>query len=185
MKGMTGMKRLLAMRTFLRTPVVLVTSMFLLSCLTSCTTLSSTERNKLEELKHQGIRIPHEQVKNPGTAGALNILPGFGNFYLAMGEGDGSHWLYGFLNLLTWPYSIVWGIPEAAIDAGTINERNTVYYYSYGPGKQELEKRNLQPIAVAPMATSSSNQPTSAAIQTAPANPAGTSVNPQPPSTAP
>lgn len=185
MMGMAGMKRLLATTVLLRTPLVLVTIMLLLSCLTSCTTLSSMERNKLEELKSQGIRIPHEQVKHPGTAGALNILPGFGNFYLAMGEGDGSHWLYGFLNLLTWPYSIVWGIPEAAIDAGTINERNTVYYYSYGPGKQELERRNSPSIAVIPMATPSSNQPTPAAIQTTPANPADTLVSPQPPSTAP
>lgn len=57
---------------------------------------------------------------------------GFGNFYLASGNGaDSSHWLYGLLNLLTWPLSILWGVPEAAIDANRINEREMIYYYRY------------------------------------------------------
>ena len=56
-----------------------------------------------------------------------------------------SHYLYGFLNLLTWPLSIIWGIPEAAIDANTINERELVYFYTYDEsGKQSLRNRGLE-----------------------------------------
>jgi len=118
--------------------LIILASIFLFS---SCTTLSHTERTKLEELKAAGIKIPHEEIKNPGAAGALNILPGFGNFYLAIGDyGDSSHWLYGFLNLLLWPVSIIWAVPEGAIDAQNLNKRHTVYYYTFGSGKKELEK---------------------------------------------
>jgi len=107
------------------------------SCLlfTGCVSLSSTEKTKLAELQSQGVRIPHETVKHPGLAGALNILPGFGNFYLGIGTNESEQWLVGFLNLLTWPISVIWGIPEAAIDANNINKRETVYHYTYGPGK--------------------------------------------------
>ena len=66
-------------------------------------------------------------------------MPGFGNFYLAIGTNEGDQWLYGTLNLLLWPVSVVWGIPEAAIDAGNINKRNTAYYYTYGAGAKELK----------------------------------------------
>ena len=36
------------------------------------------------------------------------------------------------------------GCGEAAIDAGTINSRETVYYYTFGPGKEFLEERSRQ-----------------------------------------
>lgn len=116
-----------------KTLVLFLISVFLVSC----TSLSSLERHKIAELESKGIRVPHEEVKNPGAAGALNILPGFGNFYLAVGTNESDQWLFGFLNLLLWPISIVWGVPEAAIDASTINKRNSVYYYTYGPGNKE------------------------------------------------
>lgn len=45
--------------------------------------------------------------------------------------------LYGFLNLLTWPISVVWGIPQAAVDAGRINERELIYYYTFDEGGKE------------------------------------------------
>ena len=112
----------------------------MLSSATACTTLSHSEETQLRELKSYGIRQT-EETKSPGLAGALNVLPGFGNFYLAAGTDESSHWLYGFLNLLTWPVSVLWGIPEAAIDAGNINKREMVYYYTYDPtGKAELAK---------------------------------------------
>ena len=87
-----------------------------------------------------------ERPASPAGAGALNLLPGFGNFYLASGNGgDGGHYLYGFLNLLTWPISVVWGIPEAAIDAETINERELVYYYTFDEsGKEALKAKGLK-----------------------------------------
>ncbi|MBI1911141.1 MAG: hypothetical protein HYS21_03990 [Deltaproteobacteria bacterium] len=117
--------------------------------LTSCTTLSSLEKTKIAELKAKGVIVPHEELKNPGAAGVLNILPGFGNFYLAIGTNEGEQWMYGVLNLLFWPISIVWAAPEAAIDADSINKRNTVYYYTYGQGAKELQA-NQQPVPVQP-----------------------------------
>jgi hypothetical protein len=110
----------------------------------SCTTLSRTEKSMLRELESYGVR-EHEITKHPLAAGALNILPGFGNFYLAIGTEESGHWLYGLLNLLTWPLSVLWGVPEAAIDAIAINKRETVYYYTYDPnGKKEFERLKAQ-----------------------------------------
>ena len=104
--------------------------------ISACTHLTKQEQDDLHLLKMRGIDIDHagsfDRPANPAVAGVLNILPGFGNFYLAAGNGgDSAHWLYGALNLLTWPLSIVWGIPEAAIDANKINQREMIYYYKY------------------------------------------------------
>lgn len=119
----------------------------LLLCLSACTTLTKQEQNELRNLKAQGVTVDRpagsfERPANPGAAGALNLLPGIGNFYLASGNGgDSSHWLYGCLNLITWPFSILWGIPEAAIDANRINERELIYYYKYDrQGQKELAR---------------------------------------------
>lgn len=118
-----------------------------LLCLSACTTLTKQEQNELRSLKAQGVTVDRpagsfERPANPGAAGALNLLPGIGNFYLASGNGgDSSHWLYGCLNLITWPFSILWGIPEAAIDANRINERELIYYYKYDrQGQKELAR---------------------------------------------
>lgn len=114
---------------------------------TACTTLTRQEQNELRNLKAQGITVDrpagnYERPASPGAAGALNLLPGIGNFYLAGGNGgDSSHWLYGCLNLITWPFSILWGVPEAAVDANRINERELIYYYKYDrQGQKELAK---------------------------------------------
>jgi len=113
----------------------------LLVLLTGCTFMSRSDKERYQELKQLGIRGDDQRVKNPATAGALNLLPGFGNFYLAAGTEESEQWLYGFLNLLAWPISPIWGIPEAAIDAGTINKKETVYYYTFSrTGQRELER---------------------------------------------
>jgi len=108
----------------------------------SCTHLNKSEKEDLKELKSYGIReSDEEKVAKPALAGGLNILPGIGNFYLASGNGgESAHYLYGTLNLLTWPLSIIWGVPQAIIDANTINQRELVYYYKYDKsGKLKLE----------------------------------------------
>ena len=119
--------------------------------LTGCTHLTRQEQDTLHQLKAQGVTLDkpigsYEQPANPAIAGVMNILPGFGNFYLACGNGsESTHWLYGTLNLLTWPLSILWGIPEAAVDANTINEREMIYYYEYDKhGKTELENAGIK-----------------------------------------
>ncbi len=116
--------------------------------LSACTSLTRHEQTELQKLKSQGITVDTpkgdwERPANPAAAGALNLLPGFGNFYLASGNaGQSEHYLYGFLNLLTWPISIIWGIPEAAIDANNINKRELVYFYNYDEvGKGVLKEK--------------------------------------------
>lgn len=119
--------------------------------LSGCTSLSHQERITIRNLEAEGITIdkPAGNWKKPakaGAAGALNLLPGVGNFYLAAGNaGDSDQYFYGFLNLLTWPISVIWGIPEAAIDANSINERELVYFYTYDEaGQLALAQRGFK-----------------------------------------
>jgi hypothetical protein len=109
-------------------------------CLTGCISLSRSDKDDLRTIKEAGLGTTDESVKSVPLAGALNVLPGFGNFYLAFGTEESEMWLVGFMNLLFWPISIVWGIPEAVIDAGNINKRETIYHYM----KTEEGRRILQ-----------------------------------------
>jgi hypothetical protein len=106
---------------------------------TSCISMTPSQRGKLRELEQYGISKEEQKIKHPALAGVLNLLPGFGNFYLAAGTDESSQWAFGFLNLLVWPYSVVWGMPQAAIDASTINKKETLYYYTTDrQGRKEL-----------------------------------------------
>lgn len=125
------------MKTFIKLALILASIFYICGC----TTLSKTEKTTLRELRTYGIMPNEVKVKEPAIAGGLNILPGFGNFYLAIGTDESSQWVYGTLNLLLWPISVVWGVPAAAIDAGTINKKETVYHYTYDRlGRSELEE---------------------------------------------
>ncbi len=107
--------------------------------LASCSTLTPMEKNMVEELDAKGLAVPREEYKKPSAAGALNLLPGFGNFYLAYGTKEGGQWVFGFMNMAFWPFSIVWSVPEAYIDASTVNKKLTVEYYVFGPGREEIK----------------------------------------------
>jgi len=127
---------------------LLITSLIFLS---ACTSLTMQEKHTLRSLKTYGITVDTptgnwERPANPAGAALLNILPGIGNFYLASGNGGQSeHFLYGTLNLLMWPISVVWGIPEAAVDANRINERELIYYYTFDEsGQLALRDKNLR-----------------------------------------
>ena len=119
------------------------------SLLISCTHLTYKEQENLRILKNNGITIDkagyYEAPNSALAAGLLNILPGFGNFYLAMREGaDSNHYVFGFINLLLWPFSPLWAIPEGVIDAQTINKREMIYYYKSDPyGKHELRQKGI------------------------------------------
>ena len=116
-----------------------------------CLSLSYQEKREYRYLQANGIDIDHapggfEAPNSAAIAGGLNILPGFGNFYLAMGRGnDSPQAVYGVINLLFWPLSIVWGAPQAAIDANSLNQREMLYFYRYEPdGKKVMESRGLR-----------------------------------------
>ena len=110
-------------------------SIISVAVLAACTTLTRQETMQLRELQAQGITVDrpvgnYEKPASPVAAGALNLLPGVGNFYLGTGNAaESSHVLYGFLNLLTWPMSIIWSVPEAAIDADNINNFFTIRHF--------------------------------------------------------
>ena len=102
-------------------------------------------------LKQNGISVDRpiggfEEPNSRLTAGLLNFLPGVGNFYLALGHGNDSvQGVYGFVNIFFWPSSIVWAVPQGAIDAGALNEREMLYYYRYNEyGKKALKERGLK-----------------------------------------
>lgn len=112
------------------------------SMLSGCISLPRDHEQKLRALEGYGISPTAVERKSPGTAAALNILPGVGNFYLAYGTHESGQWTVGALNLLFWPLSIVWAIPQGAIDATSINKMETIYYYTNSnEGLAELEKR--------------------------------------------
>ena len=110
--------------------------------LIGCASLSRTEKGVIRELESYGIASDTIQVKDSTAAGFLNILPGFGNFYVAIGTDEHDEWLYGGLNLVTWPISILWGLPQGYNNAKVLNQRETAYFYKFDPqGKREIERR--------------------------------------------
>ena len=132
---------------FMKTAILFSSLLFI----TSCNNLSFYQKQQIEQLKNQGITVdtPVGKFKKPasrGLAAGLNVLPGVGSFYLGVGEGaDSSHILYGVLNLLTWPLSIAWAVPEAFVDADNINKQEMLSYYTYNKvGKKELKQAGIK-----------------------------------------
>lgn len=116
-------------------------SLLLALSLIGCVSLRPGEKEMARELQNYGVDLKEYGNKHPGMAGGLNVLPGAGNFYLAVGTGESDQWAIGFVNLLFWPISILWAIPEGAIDANTINTRATLDYYKFDrQGKKTLTK---------------------------------------------
>jgi hypothetical protein len=113
--------------------------------MTGCTGLTRYEKAELMELKHKhGISVDNPQTelweapKSPVAAAALNILPGVGNFYLCTIESH--HCTLGVLNLLLWPLSVLWAIPDGAVSANALNERDLLYFYKHNEKAQGLLK---------------------------------------------
>lgn len=126
--------------------IVCLSTMLIAVC--SCTSMSRIDRAYYRQIRGAGLDTHVADVKDPRLAACLNLLPGIGNFYLASGTEASEHWVYGTLNLLTWPYSILWGVPEAGIDASTINKQETIYYYRFDPqGRARFTKATGEPLA--------------------------------------
>lgn len=87
----------------------------LLATLVSCSSLNSFQKSELREWQASNLEV---QEKSSGTAAALNILPGIGDFY------NGNIGL-GVVNLLTWPASILWAPVGGATGADEVNYYST------------------------------------------------------------
>jgi len=117
-----------------------------------CVNLSRAEKEDLRVITDAGLGKTDQQVKSSLAAGFLNVLPGVGNFYLSYGTDESEQVLVGFMNLLFWPVSVLWGIPEAAIDANSLNKRETVWYYMRTErGRAELEAALARQKAMPPI----------------------------------
>lgn len=130
-----------------------------------CAGLSSREKEQVRDLNAVGIDSASMGTNNGWAAGLLNLLPGIGNFYLATGTNESPQVLYGVLNIVpgwfVWPFSCLWAIPQGAIDANNINQRQTVdYYYNTERGTRELAQARARRSSWTEM--SSMAQPTSA-----------------------
>ncbi len=99
--------------------------------MTGCLTIRPESKAKLDEAQVYGLPNDKVQRADQTTAGLLNILPGIGNIYVAVKSEHQKalNWILFPVNLLTWPLSIAWGIPQAAKDAGRINQQATADYY--------------------------------------------------------
>ena len=112
-------------------------------CLAGCASMSGYDKVEYERLKVdlQKTGLPEIEEKEPVLAGVLNILPGFGNVYL-------EQWGPFVGNLLLWPFSILWGVPQAVIDSHVINQQKTLLHYKVGFGKEQLaeakQKQSIQ-----------------------------------------
>ena len=96
-------------------PVVLFVGI-LAAGATGCASVTPSERRQYEGLKAAGaVNDPYD----PTTAALLNILPGGGDVY-------NGEWGAFVLDLLFWPVSVAWAIPQGAITAGNKNVRDAV-----------------------------------------------------------
>lgn len=125
--GSMCMRGWCAMKTMLALLVCVVV------CLAGgCLSLSRGERDDYYMLRQYDLPLSDHYVKKPALAGALNLLPGAGNVYLAIGTDETVMWPLagvGVVSWLVWPLSALVAIPEAAIDAVTINKRAAIYYF--------------------------------------------------------
>lgn len=102
--------------------------LFLSFMVSSCSSLNGHQKRELAEWKANDISV---EEKAPGTAAALNILPGIGDFY------NGNVGL-GIVNLLTWPLSILWAPVGGASGADEVN------YYTSKANVEKLESNKKQ-----------------------------------------
>ena len=102
------------------------------SFVTGCAaSLSTTENIKYEQWEHEKVLI---EEKNPGLGAVLGILPGFGSFYAREP-------LYGVLNLLVWPVSVLWDPVSGYNGSRAINYNET---FRLMAEKKEKEIQQLQ-----------------------------------------
>jgi hypothetical protein len=104
---------------------------------TACLTPSLSDQVAYGKLVSDGVvttPIPH---KSKGLAMTLNfVVPGTGHVYLE----EFSAALGIFVCNVGWPLSIALGVQAAREDTDVVNQRYTVNYYLYGPGRPQRER---------------------------------------------
>ncbi len=115
-----------------------------LAGVSGCASVRPESKSILEDARRRGLPENKVEQANPVVAGGLNILPGIGNIYLAINTDEKTtNWVLFPVNLLTWPVSILWGVPQAAIDANTANRQATADFYQFNSfGKSEFNAAN-------------------------------------------
>jgi hypothetical protein len=78
---------------------------------TGCASMTAVQMADYKEMKAGGLAV---QEKNPGAAAALGVLPGGGSFYTRQ-------YGLGVLDLLLWPYSVLWDPFIAYNEAEALN----------------------------------------------------------------
>jgi hypothetical protein len=63
-----------------------------------CATLTPAQKAQFDAMKADGMAV---QEKPPAVGAALGVLPGCGSFYT-------HQWGLGVVDLLLWPYSVLW-----------------------------------------------------------------------------
>ncbi len=122
-----------------------ICALLICCALAACISLPVDTQRKLNQLEAVGIPETDMPAKSAGAAGALNILPGFGNFYVAIGTNHNEQLALGVVNFLFWPLSVIWAAPQAAIDANTANKLATVrYYFDTEEGKAKFAEASTQ-----------------------------------------
>jgi hypothetical protein len=93
--------------------IIIFTAVFASGCATG---LNSMQHQELLGYEAKGLAI---EEKSTGTATALGFLPGGGSFYTRQ-------YGLGVLNLLVWPYSVLWDPISGYNGAQEINYHATV-----------------------------------------------------------
>lgn len=89
--------------------------LLLLFPVVGCSSLNHSQKREYKEWKSAGLA---QETKNEGLAAGLNVLPGIGDFY------NGNIGL-GVVNLLAWPFSVLWAPVGGATGAEEVNYYET------------------------------------------------------------
>lgn len=108
----------------------LIAAFALVAGLAGCATpLHTGQKQELRGYEEKGVAI---EVKNPGAAAALGLLPGMGSFYTG-------HPVPGVVNFIFWPLSILWE---------PVSGYNGALVRNYYATKQSVEKQRKKELAL-------------------------------------
>jgi uncharacterized protein YceK len=116
--------------------MIVLSGLFFSGCASS---LSNIQKQEYRSFQEKGLAV---QEDNPATATAFGLLPGGGSFY------TGHPWL-GVINLLAWPFSVLWD-PISGYNGATTNNYYATKVYidkmknrEFNELAQELEMGNI------------------------------------------